>query len=84
MIIRRKGCGLDDKHILPPHIFLDLNKDLHIRKAAHLGFDERHREMIADCFGERCIGIAGNELDVQGHRCVFILCGGKPFRAYRS
>ncbi len=61
MIVRRIGCGLDDKNILAADVLVDLDKHLHIGKPPHAGPGKRLSEIGGDRLGERAIAVAGQD-----------------------
>jgi hypothetical protein len=53
---------LDDEDILASHILLDLNKDLHVRKAPDEALRQRRFEIGGDGISQGPIAIAGDQL----------------------
>ena len=58
--IRRR---LDDENVGAADVFLDFDEDFHVGEAPHHRLGQRRAEIAADGFGQRRIGIAGDELD---------------------
>ena len=62
VVVCRVGGGLNHENVFSPHVLVDLDEYLHIRKAPHTGFGERQAEIVGDCFGERPVAVAGEDL----------------------
>jgi hypothetical protein len=62
VVVRGIRGRLDDEGILAAHVFLDLDEDLHVRKAPDLGLGQRNVEIGGDGLRQRTIGISRNEL----------------------
>ena len=58
MIVGRRGGRLHDESVLPAHILLNLDEDLHIGEAPHLRPAQRNAEIRRDRIRERPIGVA--------------------------
>jgi hypothetical protein len=67
VVVGRERGRLDNEHILAADVLLNLDEDLHVGEAPDLSPGERDIEMIADGFGERAIGIAGDDFEGGGH-----------------
>jgi hypothetical protein len=55
-VIGGRGSGLQNKNILPPDVFLDLDKGFSIRKCADLAATEWNPHVIGDFVCQRQIG----------------------------
>ena len=71
-----------DENVRAAHVFLDLDKDLHVGEAPRDSLGQRRAEVTADGFGKRGIGIAGDELDspVVARRSHFSCAPGSGVR----
>ena len=58
MVIRRKRRRLDDEHVLPADVFLNLDEDFHVGEAPNLTFREGDTKIGGNRFSKGAIGIA--------------------------
>ena len=65
MIICRIGSWLDHEYVLAAHVFVNLDKHLHVGKATHARLGERQVEVVRYGLGERPIAVAGEDLHRQ-------------------
>ena len=70
VVVRGETRRLDDEHVLPADVFVDLDENLLVGETAYAGVDQRQLEILRDRAGERQVRVAGHEL----HR-GFDLCG---------
>ena len=63
MVVGGIRRGLQDENIAAAHVLLDLDENLHVRKAANHSLGERGCKVGGDGVGQRGIGVAGHELD---------------------
>jgi hypothetical protein len=80
VVVGRVRGGLDDIHILAPHVFEHFNEDLLIVEPLDAGIDKVHRHAAmhrhpsCDGFGKGQVGITGNQFRF-GHGGHFSLRG---------
>ncbi len=58
MIVGGIARRLDDEHVLPADVFLDLDEHFHVGEAAHHGLGQRKLEILGDGLGQRAVGVA--------------------------
>jgi hypothetical protein len=61
MVIGRKRRRLDDENVFAAHIFLDLDKDLHVREPPDDRLGQGYLEIFANLCGKRMVAVAGQE-----------------------
>ena len=61
MVVGRIRGRLDHEDVLAAHVFVDLDKHLHVRKAAHARIGQRQVEIGRNRLGERPIAVAGED-----------------------
>ena len=71
VVVGWEGGGLDDEDILSAHIFLDLDEDFHVGEAPDRSLGKGYAEMVANRFGERPVGIAGDDFEMRGHAVAY-------------
>ena len=62
VVVRRIGSRLDHEDVLAAYVLVNFDKHLHVRKTAHTRLGQRQVEVVRDCFGERPIAVAGEDL----------------------
>ncbi len=60
-VLRRRVGGLDDEHILPPHVLIDLREDLTVRKPPQSDPAKRLAQLVRHLLRQRTVRRPGHK-----------------------
>src|SRR5438552_336971 len=67
-VVHGRAGGLDDEDIRAADVLVDLHVDLAVGEAGDLRVRDRHAKILRDLLRQRAVCVAGEQLQVVGHR----------------